>query len=157
MEQAALAYGNPPKVVAFSEKFLQDDEAFFRAMDAVSHGRFLLDDDFFDVLPKGNNIGSSVGSSGMQTSAKRGFSGKGGDRRTPTGVDPTAAGVKSFLTNNCRGGIDDGTNSKSNGKWGVGGGGGGASGVGLGGESWLRYPWLTGMGTFSLAAFLANR
>ncbi|CAM9992666.1 unnamed protein product, partial [Sphacelaria rigidula] len=42
VENAALAFGAaPPKAVTFTEAFLGDTEAFFRAMDSASHGHFL--------------------------------------------------------------------------------------------------------------------
>ncbi|CAN0468311.1 unnamed protein product, partial [Ectocarpus sp. 12 AP-2014] len=45
IENAALAYGNPPAAVTFAEEFLRDSEAFFLAMDAISRGRYLRDDE----------------------------------------------------------------------------------------------------------------
>lgn len=161
IENAALAYGNPPTAVAFAEAFLRDEEAFFLTMDTVSHGRFLRFDD---------DTGGSASSTGGNAVAcpsrkadaaptpaapddprpkRRDSSGGGGGKKgAGSSSRATAAGAaglnglsKRFLRN--RGGV---------GRGGLVGGPGAEEG-----EGWKQSSWLKEMECFSLAAFLANR
>lgn len=135
VERSALAHGNPPTAVTFSEEFIQDTEAFFRVMDAVSLGRFLSDPDalFADI---GNKTASVLaGSFSRKRVSGAAFS-----------AAPSGARWNGFTK-----GFDRGVISGDRGMKGP------ASGLSHGMEEWVQCPWLVGMGGFGLAAFLANR
>lgn len=141
VEGAALVYGDPPTAVTFAEAFLQDGGDFFRAMDAVSHGRFFRDTDFHlaDVRR------------GSKAAALDGFSRRKGG---------AGLGLAAAMAATAAAGGGGGLRSISRGGAGGGGSGGGrgvAAGGGPGGEGWAQCPWLRSMGGFRLAAFLANR
>lgn len=177
IESAALAYGDPPAAVTFAEGFLEDERAFFRAMDAVSHGRFLGEH-------RSSTTAATTTTPGRHGKARpqtRSNGGVDGERVAARGA--TLGGGGSGGGGSCGGGGGGGGKAKlalgGGGKKGAGSGVGGAgpgdlsellkkvstSGGGGGGrgaamaEGWRQLPWLTetgGLG-FSLAAFLANR
>lgn len=119
---------------------MRDADVFFRAMDAVSHGRFLRDPDLVLADPRRGG-GKPAALEALLNVRKGGVSGVG-----------MAAGASGVLKGVSRSGVG------VLGGRGVGGERGmGTAGSGPDGEDWVQCPWLVGMGGFSLAAFLANR
>lgn len=137
IENAALAFGNPPTAVTFAEAFLQDDAMFFHAMDAASHGHFLRD----PTAPVGDTR------RGSKLSAPEG--GLGGKKKGLSALLSGATGASRSVLR--------GVSSRVGGLAACGERGTAGVGVGVDGEDWVQLPWLVGMGGFSLSAFLANR
>lgn len=179
VENAALAYGAPPKAVTFKEAFLENTEAFFLAMDRASHGHFLRDHVVGEAgagtgwaetglagtgsartgpprSSTGDNIALLPSDTSRQAAAKQS---KGGLMTRKSKVPSSSSSVSSLLA-----------------EFGLAGSKGGGRGsrapvgsvaaapVSVGtittpttGEDWVQSPWLVAMGGFTLAGFLVNR
>lgn len=135
VERSALAHGNPPTAVTFSEEFIQDTDAFFRVMDAVSLGRFFRGPDSFFA-----DIGNKTASALADSFGRKRVSGAA-----------FSAATSGAHWNGFTKGFDRGVISGDRGAKGV------VSGLSPGVEDWVQCPWLVGMGGFGLSAFLANR
>ncbi|CAM9942275.1 unnamed protein product, partial [Ectocarpus fasciculatus] len=87
IENAALAYGNPPAAVTFAEAFLRDSGAFFTAMDVVSGGRYLRNDEAEEGSANSSAGAAKAGAAGFrqQRSSGSSTSSWGGKMATPHG------------------------------------------------------------------------
>ncbi|CAM9659109.1 unnamed protein product, partial [Scytosiphon promiscuus] len=165
IENAALAYGNPPTAVTFAEAFLRDTGAFFLAMDTVSNGRFLRcgGDGRASASPPGSDAGTIPSRAATSVTAppppddrrpvRRDIIGGGGGGRKGAAPSLRAAGAGATGA----AGLDGLPKSFFRSR-GSGGRGAAVSGpASEEGEGWRQFSWLREMGGFSLAAFLANR
>lgn len=176
VENAALAFGAaPPKAVTFTEGFLGDTEAFFRAMDSASHGHFLRE----PVAPvgkatvpaTGSGSGgapcSSVGDNTIATKNNGLIASKPSDggvmakkgKSSSSSLSPAGSLLAELGLVKGNGGLGAKLSAGSVAAT-VAAAAAGSSGSGNrcdGGEDWVQSSWLAGMGGFTLAAFLANR
>lgn len=140
LENAAIAYGDPPKAVTFSECFLEDHHRFFRVMDEASHGGFLRE----QRSDHRSSIRSSVDGCCSSNEACS----------TTKHQSHLVASTEALNTPAGRSGKSTGSSQGAPKSWGnpeL------AEKRTHGGEDWFQTPWLRGMGSFTLAAFLANR
>lgn len=143
LESATLAFGNPPTAVTFSEGFLADDEAFFRVMDAASRGGFLRD----GAATNHGRVGDA-GNDARRAGEEACWGGKGEGPSPPLSLLADPANVTGGRrTGPARAPGDPKSHRLSD----------TAERHSHAGEDWVRSPWLVSMGSFTLAAFLANR
>lgn len=153
IEGAALAYGDPPAAVTFAEDFLEDEGTFFLAMDTVSRGRFLVERQGSTTTTTTTAAAATTSGGDNARQKNRGNGGGGGGKK---GAGSKSLSVAGAATPGMRGGargpgdLSELLKSLSR------GGGDGGRGAAVA-EGWRQLPWLTEMGGFSLAAFLANR
>lgn len=126
--------------MTFAEGFLRDSEAFFLAMDAVSRGRYLRDDE-----PEASANSSGAAKAGAGARQQRSSSSRGGKAVAAHGGRKTGAGFPA------------GEGSLKGLARGRAAGGEPAVAALTGDEVWKQLPWLRDMEGFGLAAFLANR